>query len=87
MIERRDTCSCDLYQDFSVCKRWFWKLYELQRFISAKLLRSHCTHIGSPFFHVTPGLRRQAATRKLFVSIRVFLIVTWGMCRRTWGGR
>src|ERR1700751_4854282 len=56
MVERRDTGCRDSHQYLPVCDRWFWKLYELQRFITAKLLRSHRTHIGSLFSHVTPDL-------------------------------
>jgi nicotinamidase-related amidase len=48
----------DSHQDFSVCNLWFWNLYQLQRFITTKLLRSHCAHSESPFALVTPDLRR-----------------------------
>ena len=58
MIERRDACGSDSHQDFSVCNLWFWNLYQLQRFITTKLLRSHCAHSESPFALVTPDLRR-----------------------------
>src|ERR1700751_3051936 len=70
MVERRDTGCRDSHQYLPVCDRWFWKLYELQRFITAKFLRSHCTHIGSPFSLVTPDLRRWAATSEMLMSIR-----------------
>jgi hypothetical protein len=65
MVERRDAGCRDSHKHLPVCDRWFWKLNELQRFITAKLLRSHCTHIGSPFFHVTPDLRRPAETPEI----------------------
>src|SRR5271168_5143740 len=49
MVERRDAGRGDSHQYSSVRGRWFWKLYELQRFVSTKLFRSHCTHTDSPF--------------------------------------
>jgi hypothetical protein len=55
MVERRDAGRSDSQQYSSVRDCWFWKLYKLQRFITTKLLRSHCTHICSPFSHVNPG--------------------------------
>ena len=58
MVEGRDAGCRDSHQYSPVCDRWFGKIDQPQRFITAKLLRSHCTHIGSPFSHVTPGLRR-----------------------------
>src|SRR6267154_2333987 len=47
MVERRDAGRSDSHQHFPVCDRWFWKLDELQRFISTKLFRSHGTHVSS----------------------------------------
>src|ERR1700727_455682 len=49
VVERRDTGCRDSPQSFSIRDLWFGKLYELQCVITAKPLRSHCTHIGSPF--------------------------------------
>src|ERR1700680_2638942 len=44
MVERRDAGRSHSQQSSSVRDRWFWKLYELQRFITTKCFRSHCTH-------------------------------------------
>ena len=39
---------------FPVCDRWFWKIDELQPFITTKFFRSHCTHIIS--FLIASGI-------------------------------
>src|SRR5438876_2055852 len=48
MVERRDPGRGHSQQYFPICNRWFWKLYELQPFITTKCFRCHCTHIISP---------------------------------------
>src|SRR5438552_13564850 len=48
MVERRDTGRGHSHEYFSVCDRWFWKLDQLQRLITTKCFRCHCTHIISP---------------------------------------
>ena len=50
LVERRDAGCRYSHQYFPVFDRWFGKLDELQRFITAKLFRSHCTHIVFSFF-------------------------------------
>src|SRR5437588_2150224 len=48
MVERCDTGRGHSHYYFPICNRWFWKLYELQPFITTKCFGSHCTHIISP---------------------------------------
>lgn len=48
MLEGRDAGRSHSQQYFSVRDRWFWKIYELQPFITTEFFRSHCTHISSP---------------------------------------
>src|ERR1700730_10387810 len=48
MVERRDAGRSHAQQDFSVRDRWFWKIDELQSFITTEFFRPHCTHIRSP---------------------------------------
>src|SRR5258705_8570069 len=50
MLEGCDPDCGHSQQYFSVRDHWFWKLYELQPFITSELFRSHCTHISSPVF-------------------------------------
>src|SRR4029077_1319960 len=50
MVERRDAGRGHSQQYSSVRNRWFWKLHELQRFITTECFRSHRTHISSPVF-------------------------------------
>src|ERR1700687_2164815 len=50
MIERGDASRSHPQQYFPVRDRWFGNIYELQRFITTKLFRPHCTHISSPVF-------------------------------------
>ena len=38
MIEGRDAGRSHSQQDFSVRDRWFWKIYELQSFITTKFV-------------------------------------------------
>ncbi len=63
MVERRDAGRSHSHQYFPVCDRWFRKIDELQSFITIKLFRSHCTHIGSPFSHVNQGLGLSVCVR------------------------
>src|SRR5258708_30387650 len=53
MLEGRDASGGHSQQYFSVRGRWFWKLYELQPFITIELFRSHCAHISSRVFSRT----------------------------------
>src|SRR5271163_580031 len=69
MVERRDAGRRDSHQYSSVRDRWFWKLYELQRFITAKLLRSHCTHITSPFSMSLLTCAARPQPRRILMSI------------------
>src|ERR1700683_1518026 len=71
MVERRDAGRRDSQQYSSVRDRWLWNVYELQRFITTKLLRSHCTHICSPFAHVTLGLRCSCLLRERVAEHRI----------------
>src|SRR5436309_6305633 len=48
MVQRRDAGRRDSHKYFHLCSRRFWKLYELQPFITTKCFRCHCTHIISP---------------------------------------
>src|SRR5205814_5673867 len=48
MLEGRDAGCSHSQQYFSVRDRWFWKIYELQPFITTEFFRSHCTHINPP---------------------------------------
>jgi hypothetical protein len=48
MLEGRDADCGHSQQYFSVRDRWFWKIYELQPFITTEFFRSHSTHIGFP---------------------------------------
>src|SRR5882757_11189430 len=68
MVERRDAGCRDSHQHLPVRDRWFWKLYELQRFITAKLLRSHCTHIASPFSMSLLTCAARPRPRRLLMS-------------------
>ena len=47
MVERRDAGCSHSQQYSSVRGRWFWKIYELQSFITTEFFRSHYTHISS----------------------------------------
>src|SRR5580658_8851016 len=69
MVERRDASCRDSHKYFPLCDCWFWKLYELQRFIAAKLLRSHCTHIASPFSMSLLTCAARPQPRRLLMSI------------------
>src|SRR5579863_6808224 len=69
MVERRDTGCRDSHQYLPVCDRWFWKLYELQRFITAKSLRSHCTHIAFPSSMSLLTCAARPQPRSLLMSI------------------
>src|SRR5207245_7777475 len=48
MLQRRDAGRRDSHKYFSICNRRFWKVDELQPFITTKCFGSHCTHIISP---------------------------------------
>src|SRR5712692_8549820 len=68
MVERRDPGRGHSHQYFPICNRWFWKLYELQPFITTKCFRSHCTHIISPLIQAFIPPSTVRFTQSYFLS-------------------
>src|SRR2546425_6810594 len=50
MVEGRNAGCSHSQKDFPIRGRWFWKIYELQPFITNELFCSHCTHSSSRVF-------------------------------------
>src|SRR5258708_36768236 len=50
ILEGRGAGCSHPHQYVSGWDGWFRKIDQLQRFMATEFLRSHCTHINSPFF-------------------------------------